>query len=213
MALQAGVVFQTITSGLSVIGQGYTGDVTSARFYLWGAQLEAGSYATSYIPTYGSSVTRVAESVIKTNVSSILNDNAGTLFLEIQGEVDSLSRALTLSNSTSAERVQIFYQGSTKITTNIIRANVSQVDLNVFTKVVDQNATLKVIIRYEPNNAKMFVNGEQIAVDTSVNIPLGLNKISFDNGIGNSKFTGKVKNLIYIPTAITDQEAIDLTTI
>ena len=209
---QAALVFQTITSGTSVIGEGYTGDGTSGVF-IYGAQLEAGSYPTSYIPTYGSSVTRVAESVIKTNVSSILNDNAGTLFLEIQGEVDSLSRALTLSNSTSAERVQIFYQGSTKITTNIIRANVSQVDLNVFTKVVDQNATLKVIIRYEPNNAKMFVNGEQIAVDTSVNIPLGLNKISFDNGIGNSKFTGKVKNLIYIPTAITDQEAIDLTTI
>ena len=43
----------------------------------------------------------------------------------------------------------------------------------------------------------MFVNGEQIAVDTSVNIPLGLNIISFDNGVGSSKFTGKVKNLIY----------------
>ena len=102
--------------------------------YIYGAQLEAGSYATSYIPTYGTSVTRNAESVIKTNVSSILNDNAGTLFLEIQGELDSLSRALTLSDGTSQNRVQIFYQGSTKITTNIIRANVSQVDLTCFYK-------------------------------------------------------------------------------
>ena len=194
-------------------GSGCTGTYLNCDMLVYGYQAEAGSYATSYIPTYGSSVSRVAESLIKTNVSSILNDDAGTLFLEIQGEVDSLSRALTLSDGTSQNRVQIFYQGSTKITTNIIRANVSQVDLNVFTKVVDQTATLKVIIRYEPNNAKMFVNGEQIAVDTSVNIPLGLNKISFDNGVGSSKFTGKLKNLIYIPTALTDQEAIDLTTI
>ena len=42
---QVALVFQTITSGTSVIGEGYTGDGTSGVF-IYGAQLEAGSYAT-----------------------------------------------------------------------------------------------------------------------------------------------------------------------
>ena len=84
------MVFQTITSGTSVIGEGYTGDGTSGVF-IYGAQLEAGSYATSYIPTYGSSVTRVGDSCLGAGNSSLFNVNGGVVF----GEFAALSDDLT----------------------------------------------------------------------------------------------------------------------
>jgi hypothetical protein len=61
----------------------YTGDGTSGVF-LYGAQLEAGAFATSYIPTVASQVTRSADvaAMTGTNYSSWYNTAEGTLFAE-----------------------------------------------------------------------------------------------------------------------------------
>jgi hypothetical protein len=55
---------------------------TIADFSAWGAQLEAGAYATSYIPTLGTSVTRVADAASKTGISSLIGQQEGTLYWE-----------------------------------------------------------------------------------------------------------------------------------
>jgi hypothetical protein len=49
----------------------YTGDGVSGLF-AWGAQVEVGAYATSYIPTLGAAVTRGVDSCIKTGISSLI---------------------------------------------------------------------------------------------------------------------------------------------
>jgi hypothetical protein len=46
--------------------------VNNSSYYLWGIQLEAGSYATSYIPTTSATVTRLADSCSKTGISSLI---------------------------------------------------------------------------------------------------------------------------------------------
>ena len=50
--------------------------------YIWGAQLEAGSYPTSYIPTTSASVTRNADVISKTGISSLIGQTEGTLFYD-----------------------------------------------------------------------------------------------------------------------------------
>lgn len=64
----------------------YTGDGTSGIF-IWGAQLEAGAFATSYIPTVASTVTRNADvvSMTGTNFSSWFNAAQGTLAVSATG--------------------------------------------------------------------------------------------------------------------------------
>jgi len=59
----------------------YTGDGTSG-IYIWGAQLEAGSFPTSYIPTTGTALTRSADvaSITGSNFSSWYNQSEGTIF-------------------------------------------------------------------------------------------------------------------------------------
>ena len=57
-----GTTFNTILLTQNGTTTNYTGDGSSG-FYLWGSQFEQGSYATSYIPTEGSSVTRVVDDI------------------------------------------------------------------------------------------------------------------------------------------------------
>jgi len=59
----------------------------------------------------------------------------------------------------------------------------------------------------------MYLNGTEIASDTSVTPPSGLNVLRFDNGVGAALFEGEVKQLLYFPTALTDAECIALTTL
>jgi hypothetical protein len=59
----------------------YTGDITKG-IYIWGAQLEAGSFPTSYIPTVAATVTRAADvaSITGSNFSSWYRQDEGTVF-------------------------------------------------------------------------------------------------------------------------------------
>ena len=61
-------------------------------FYVYGAQLEAGAYATSYIPTLGAAVTRGADAASKTGISSLIGQTEGTLFVDFVPNGDSQHR-------------------------------------------------------------------------------------------------------------------------
>ena len=81
----------------------YTGDGTSG-IYIWGAQVEAGAFPTSYIPTAGSTVTRTADNVsmVGENFSSWYNPSEGTVYADtnINGViVPSFNRLWSFTNS------------------------------------------------------------------------------------------------------------------
>jgi hypothetical protein len=71
-----------ITSATAARNETYAG--TNRQIYAWGAQVEAGAFATSYIPTVASQVTRSADSAVMTgtNFSSWYNASEGTFYCE-----------------------------------------------------------------------------------------------------------------------------------
>ena len=55
----------------------------TGSFYAYGAQLESGSYPTSYIPTYGTSQTRSVDMQYILIEGFIIDRNEGTFFLDL----------------------------------------------------------------------------------------------------------------------------------
>lgn len=96
---------------------GVTVDDT-ADILAWGAQAEAGSYATSYIPTSGSSVTRAAEVASQTVPSGVIGQTEGTVMVEYKQSLISQSatrRIFALSDGTTSNRITAYINGANGI--------------------------------------------------------------------------------------------------
>jgi len=80
----------------------YTGNGTSG-VYIYGAQLEQGSYATSYIPTQGSTVTRLADSCSQTVPDSIFGANEVSFVIDFEtnGGTPSFSNIFNTNRDTT----------------------------------------------------------------------------------------------------------------
>ena len=204
------IYFSSSSSGTQSSG-------TSGFGYGWGMQLEAGTYASSYIPTQGSAVTRVQDYVSKGGNEYIFNDSEGVLFAEIQALAnDQTYRFISISdNSTSSNRVVISYN----TTSNQIRCDLivgGSTQSTFPTNLYDITQKNKVAIQYKLNEVKAFVNGLQIGTtDTFANVfPSGtLNQINFDNGnLGSTfYFEGFLNDLQYFDEALSDAELQTLT--
>jgi hypothetical protein len=190
-------------------------DITSDGIYMWGAQLEAGSYATSYIPTTTASVTRNRDQCVKTGISSLINSAEGVLYVEINALANDLTfRTISLSSDTNLNRIRILYNTTTNNVSYQIR-NTSGVLLSDSDTVTDIKDTIKIAIKYKSTDFAVWLNGVEVATSSSVGDFSSdiLNNFSFDNGSGFDNFYGNVKALALWPTALTDDELATLTTI
>lgn len=177
--------------------------------YIWGAQLEAGSYSTSYIPTTTASVTRNADVISKTGISSLIGQTEGTIFVDCKNVKVGLSRLFEIFNLSNT---------GTNIFLNLSSSGALQIVLNGSTvntatgNVVDLD---KVIFKYTAGSIKLFNNGVLIGSYSGA--------VSFSNAldtlaIGGTTYTtrtinGNIKLVGLWKTALTDQECINLTTI
>ena len=188
----------------------YTGDGTSG-LYAWGFQLEQKSYATSYIPTSGSTETRAAEICNGAGTTDEINSQEGVLYFEGRAIADDLSyRVISLSNGGGSNRVVLGYNNSNNtIYTFMDSSSASQG--NISYSVIDITDYLKVAVLYRENDRKFYVNGLLVGVDTSATMPTGLNELAFDSGTGGSPFYGRCKRLSVYDSALSDSELEALT--
>jgi len=177
--------------------------------YAWGKQLEAGSYATSYIPTSGSAVTRNGDQVNGAGDAATFNDSEGVLMAEVSALAnDGTDRYITLG--TTVNNVYIRYQTST----NSIRCNVTVNGSSQFiasTTLNDATVNTKLSIKYKLNDFSLWINGFLIKTDLSGLTPIGLSELAFDDGGGGNDFYGNTKQIQYFNTVLTDSELETLT--
>ena len=192
----------------------YTGDGSSG-VYIYGAQLEAGSYPTSYIKTQGSSVTRNQDEYTKTGISDKINSEEGVLFAEVAVlSDDSTLKSITLSDSSTANRVIINYSNaSNRLTADVRLGGVGQAFMQTFSYTITN--FLKIALKYKENDFALWVNGTEVATDTSGSTFTAntLNRLGFDNGGSGELLFSKVRQVQVFKTALSDSELATLTTI
>ena len=180
---------------------------TTGSVYIQYSQVELGSYATSYIPTYGSTVQRAADTASGAGNSEVFNDSEGVLFADIAALAnDSSLRTITLGDNSSSNAVSFRYDNPNQITLYLNSGGVSQFSAAANVQTLSFN---KCLIKYKANDFSAWVNGFKIGVDTSgIIFPSGtLDRLNFDIGYNSvSPFHGKTKEIGYYDTALTDAE-------
>jgi len=189
----------------------YTGDGTSG-VYIFGAQLEQGSYATSYIPTQGSIGTRVDESCSQTPPSGIIGQTEGTMFVEakIEGIKDS-NTLFAIHNGTFDEYLVISGNSSGQVNAYIYADGTQQTAILSGTYAVD--SVVKCAFAYKNNDVAYYINGVQIGTDSSATMAdtsiVNLGNISFFN----APLHGTVKQAQLYTTRLSNAELQALTKI
>jgi len=187
---------------------------SSVTCQIYGIQMEAGSYATSYIPTYGTSVTRNVDIGYVSSATDIIGQSEGTLFIEgfIEGTAPYNRRFLTISDGGTANKIEIFNPSNgTKLRTACNVSNVVQFDIQTGS-ILTAGEPFKLAVAYAENDVVMYINGIQIGTDSSSSIP-STNKINFGRGDNTFNAESPIKQALLFKTRLSNEELAALTTI
>ena len=196
----------------STRGVAFQGDGTSGA-YIYGLQLEQGSYPTSLINTTGAASTRNADVCNNSGSAQDFNSEEGVLYAEIASLAnDGTYRSLGINSGSATNRLLLTYRPTDNQINYLIQVGgVTQV--NILYVLSDATAYNKIALSYKENDFKLFVNGTQVDSDTSGSVFSAntLSELSFDNAAGADDFYGKVRNVQVFTEALTDAELQELT--
>lgn len=186
-----------------------TGTVTNA-------QLEAGSNATSYIPTTTISLTRNADVISKTGVSSLIGQTQGTIFMDLNFTNVGVDKYIMVINNT-ANTNNIGIRRLTGGAIRIVLTATTTSGTASGSSAVLADGNYKIAYKYISGEIKLFINGNPTpsfsltptftfgaAID---NIKLGMSNNNVD------QLNDTIKSLQLYTTALTDGECISLTTL
>jgi hypothetical protein len=184
----------------------YQGDGTSG-VYIWGAQVETGSVATSYIPTSGGNEaarTRAADDLTITGsaFSDFYNQSEGTFYVEsVPNENTSGSFLFDLNSPTSPQERLLIYHSNTDQVVYHVASGTNWVDEIIGVRPA-AGALSRVAISYETNNVQASLDGVNMVPDLTATMATAINKMTIGNRFEDPRhLNGRIKRLIYWPTS------------
>lgn len=191
-----------------VTGDGYGG------IFIWGAQLEAGAFPTSYIPTGVATATRNADvaTMTGTNFSSWYNATEGTFYSESQilystgGTI--FPGALSANDSTSLNQIMAYYINTNRQNLYVRNSGTVVVDIG---PTVTANIMFKFAGAYKENDFAATTNGSAVSTDTSGLLPSGINQLRIGAQATAGTLNGHIRRIAYYPSRLTNEQLVALT--
>jgi hypothetical protein len=189
----------------------YTGDGTSGLF-VFGAQIEVGSVATSYIPTTAAAVTRNADVInLSGAVSGCIGQTEGTFYMEFQASPSgATSNWLNISDNTTNNWLFI---GKDGINTRLyLRANNVVIFSNETTPLT--GGVVKAAIGYKSGDYAAYINGNLIVSGTTAfSFSSSLNRIHNGGNVAEPSLQiSRYRSVALYTTRLTNAQLAALTT-
>jgi hypothetical protein len=190
----------------------YTGNGTSGLYY-YGAQLEAGAFATSYIPTVASQVTRSADIAVMTgtNFSSWYNQTQGTFVASADtASFADLRRNIQVDDGTSAERIYLGTNTVANPLTVVVDGGAIQANLPASATTLTVNTPYKIAMTYSINDFAVVGNGGTVAVDTLGTLPT-VSQMRIGASDASIYLNGHIRQIAYYNTRLPNDTLQELT--
>jgi hypothetical protein len=190
----------------------------SGNVFLWGAQLEAGSFPTSYIPTVASSVVRSADvcSITGSAFTGMYNQSEGTLFAECQALSANQYAGIAVIGTTSFNHnIALFKSDTTGGTVgNRFVPYITQVGALVATHDFGNqsgNGNLKVLASVALNNMIFARNGTLSPLDSTAAMPTP-DRITIGGRADGNYINGHIAAIRYYRKRLPDAKLQTITT-
>jgi hypothetical protein len=208
----------TATPTVGTFGQITIASNAGRSASVWGCQLEAGAYATSYIPTLGASVTRGADAASKTGISSLIGQTEGTIFAEINFDLGVTAQGdsrIQLSDGTASN--WIFIGLPDGASGNLIRmyVNTPSSSMTAYSTNPVVNGVNKIAFGYKSGSFVLYVNGVQAATSSTTLTMATCSRIDLQGSVPaeSAQERTNYKQLLLFTSRLSNDDLASLTTI
>jgi hypothetical protein len=178
--------------------------------HLWGAQLELGSFPTSYIPTVASSVVRSADvcSITGSDFTGMYNQSEGTMLVNAFTPANGDRTIFAADDNTANEMIRLRTEGTNPFF-KVSDGGVELVAIDSGTVVANTN--FKLAGAYKLNDFASSINGGAAVTDTSGTIPT-VDRIRIGTGQSGNTMCGCIASARYFKKRLTDAKLVTITT-
>jgi hypothetical protein len=192
------------------VGGGFVGTVA-----IWGAQLETGSVATSYIPTTAATATRNADVISKTGVSGFIGQTEGTIYAEVDANKVPVGIPIAIGDGTANNRIQIQFPNSTTLFSTIRIAGANADYSVTIPAIAASGGILKFALAYSANDYCFAFNGSIYSPSTATR-PVPLNMSVFylgQSALSAAQLNDRIRAAALYTTRLSNDELAALTTL
>ena len=194
-------------------------------YFAWGAQLEVGSFVSSYIPTTTAAVTRLADACTKTGISSLIGQQEGVVYWEgilpqesTIGPAGEVGMFNTERQANARTAIVLMHTASTgTVYARLFIGN------GTFTPIVNlsiggfvSGSFAKIAFAYKSGDSALYINGVQRATSSATyNSVTTMNDINFNDNVVYYGYTSQqsVSQALLFPTRLTNAQLAELTTL
>jgi len=192
---------------------------TGSGIYCFGAQHEIGAYATSYIPTLGTSVTRVADAASKTGISSLIGQTEGTFFAEFKYNgvqvTGTAERIIAVGDGTVDNRIVLLKNPSLgTLYFYVASGGNALINQTSITGTSIIGGTHKVAVAYKSGDYAVYFNGTLVYTSAATGVPtLSAFFLGTNEGGTTEPLGGTVSQALLFKTRLTNESLAALTSL
>jgi hypothetical protein len=177
------------------------GETFNCTYSYLNIELDA-PYATSYIPTSGAAVTRLADNISTSGLNSVIGQTEGSVFIEFKTINEGGIKDIFRLQESGLNFIELFYSNGNELNWAIRDAGVEDNFASSYS--FSDNETLKCVITYQDGECKIKINNSPIEKKVmNFNTTVVYDILNFYLG---TNYFGKVNKLVLFKNVLTDND-------